>query len=225
MNKFTFVITEDGSHTIYLPDINETYHSTHGAIRESNHVFIKNGLEFAARHGQKNFRIFEVGFGTGLNALLTAIYAKKNELNISYQSIEAYPLESQHIQKLNFPEKTGDPGAAILFKKLHTAPWNEWLPVSEVFMLKKIKGLLQDFEVHDGLFDLCYFDAFAPSKQPEMWEKPMLEKVKNMLAMHGIFTTYCARGQLKRDLKSLGFEVETLEGPPGKKEMVRAIKI
>lgn len=225
MKKFTFMITEDGSHTIYLPDINETYHSTHGAITESNHVFIKNGLEYIANQERKSIGIFEVGFGTGLNALLTALHAEKNELFVKYQSIEAFPLESQHIQNLNFVEKIGDATAANLFEKLHAAPWDEWFPVSGFFDLRKIKGVLQDFEDQGGIFDLCYFDAFAPSKQPEMWVIAILEKIKNLLSEHGVFVTYCAKGQLKRDLKCLGFEVETLEGPPGKKEMVRAIKI
>jgi tRNA U34 5-methylaminomethyl-2-thiouridine-forming methyltransferase MnmC len=225
MKKFSFVITEDGSHTIYLPDINETYHSTHGAITESNHVFIKSGLEFITNPVRKSISIFEVGFGTGLNALLTALYAEKKGLFVKYQSIEAFPLENQHIQNLNFAEKIGDGATANLFAKLHAAPWDEWFPVSDFFKLKKIKGLLQDFEDQGGIFDLCYFDAFAPSKQPEMWEISILEKIKKLLTEHGVFTTYSAKGQLKRDLKSMGFKVEALEGPPGKKEMVRAIKI
>jgi tRNA U34 5-methylaminomethyl-2-thiouridine-forming methyltransferase MnmC len=226
MKNYSFVITGDGSHTIYLPDINETYHSTHGAIRESNHVFIKNGLEFIANQKRKSVSIYEVGFGTGLNALLTALYAERNQITIRYQSIDAFPLDSEDIYKLNYIEKLGDVTAtAELFQRLHLASWENWHAITPLFQLKKIKGLFQETEVQEGIYDLCYFDAFAPSKQPEMWEISILEKIKNMLVEHGVFTTYCAKGQLKRDLKNLGFEVETLEGPPGKKEMVRAIKI
>lgn len=224
MNPLKFLITDDGSHTIYLPEINETYHSTHGAIRETNHVFIDNGLEFIAKQGKKDIRIFELGFGTGLNALLTALYAEKNKISITYQSIEAFPLDSESISRLNYPEKIQIAGAADMFKKMHTTSWEIWHIISPFFKLKKLKGLLQELDLQDT-FDLCYFDAFAPSKQPEMWETPILEKIKTMLTDNGVLTTYCAKGQLKRDLRSLGFEVETLEGPPGKKEMVRAVKI
>jgi tRNA U34 5-methylaminomethyl-2-thiouridine-forming methyltransferase MnmC len=224
MNPLKFLITDDGSHTIYLPEINETYHSTHGAIRESNHVFIENGLEFVANQGRKNIRIFELGFGTGLNALLTALHAERNKISITYQSIEAYPLDYESISRLNYSEKIQSAGVDDMFKKMHTTSWEIWQIISPFFKLKKMKGLIQELDLLDT-FDLCYFDAFAPSKQPEMWERPILEKIKNMLTNHGVLTTYCAKGQLKRDLRGLGFEVETLEGPPGKKEILRAVKI
>ena len=224
MTEKEFLITEDGSHTIFLPELNETYHSTHGAIQESQYVFIEKGLEYAASFGRKSLKIFEVGFGTGLNALLSLIYAEKNKISIHYQTIEAYPLATEYISKLNYPDLINGHSASESFMRLHQAQWNCWIEITPYFQLKKNKAEIQEILIGDK-FDVCYFDAFAPSKQPEMWDISMLEKVKNLLEPKGIFVTYCAKGQLKRDLKSLGFEVETLPGPPGKKEMVRAIKL
>ncbi len=218
-----FVLTKDGSHTIFVPELNETYHSTHGAIQESHHVFIQNGLVFTFTGGKKNIRIFELGFGTGLNALLTLIQARNNQISVDYQSIEAFPLELPEIAQLNYTDQLG---AAFTedWQAIHHASWHTWSKILPNFRLRKIHAKIQDVTL-DGAFDLCYFDAFAPSKQPEIWEITILEKVGNALVNGGVLVTYCSRGQLKRDLKTLGFDVETLPGPPGKKEMVRATKI
>lgn len=223
MTEKRFLITEDGSHTIYLPELRETYHSTHGAIRESDYVFIRQGLEQALQGGKQSIKIFEMGFGTGLNALLSWIYAEKNQVSITYQSIEAFPLTLDEVQKLNYPDLIDAEDANTKFHKIHQCKWNESVELSPYFHLRKIDQWIQKFHT-DTQFDVCFFDAFAPSKQAEMWEIPILEKVKNMLVPKGILVTYCAKGQLKRDLKTLGFEVESLPGPPGKKEMVRAVK-
>jgi tRNA U34 5-methylaminomethyl-2-thiouridine-forming methyltransferase MnmC len=203
------IVTEDGSSSLLNTDLDETYHSRHGAIQESIHVFIKNGLERIHSHP---VNIFEVGFGTGLNALLTAATG----LNVNYTSIEAFPLDESIYTALNYSPKE-------LLVSLHRAPWNETVQISPAFSLRKLKGNLVTTPL-DGTYDIIYFDAFAPSKQPEMWELPILKKVCDTLAPGGIFVTYCAKGQLKRDLRSLGLEVETLPGPPGKKEMVRGTK-
>jgi len=224
MSEKKFLVTEDGSHTIYLPELNETYHSTHGAIRESDYVFIKNGLGFRIRAGLNSIHIFEVVFGTGLNALLSMIYAEKNQVAVQYQTIEANPLDKKDILKLNYKELINEESVGEHYTKLHQTKWNSWNEISHHFRLKKIKGRIQEFSTGEK-FDVCYFDAFAPSKQPEMWEIPILQKMRDFLVDGGVFVTYCAKGQLKRDLKSLGFEVETLPGPPGKKEMVRAIRV
>ncbi len=224
MKKKQFLITEDGSHTLYLPDLDETYHSIHGAIQESNYVFIERGLNyFAEKENVEKLRIFEVGFGTGLNTLLSAIYAEKHQLFLQYESIEPFPLEKDEIQKLNYPIITDWLFSDDLFQNIHNSSWNEWIGISTYFQLRKVKAKIQDYE-GSGMFDVCYFDAFAPSKQPEMWNSEILEKFFLLLNHKGIFVTYCAKGQLKRDLKSIGFEVETLPGPPGKMQMVRAIK-
>jgi tRNA U34 5-methylaminomethyl-2-thiouridine-forming methyltransferase MnmC len=224
MTEKQFLITEDGSHTIFLPELNETYHSTHGAIRESQYVFIEKGLEFIVNTGKKSIQVFEVGFGTGLNALLSLLFAGKHQLSVHYQTVEAYPLTIEDISKLNYAGLIDEHLAFEKFMRLHEAEWNQWVEISIQFQLKKIRSEIQRMSIHEK-FDLCYFDAFAPSKQPEMWNIAVLEKVKYLLAREGVLVTYCAKGQLKRDLKSIGFEVETLPGPPGKKEMVRATNI
>jgi tRNA U34 5-methylaminomethyl-2-thiouridine-forming methyltransferase MnmC len=224
MSENRLLITEDGSHTIYLPELKETYHSTHGAIRESEHVFIRQGLEHALQHGKKTIKIFELGFGTGLNALLSWIYAERNQIAIHYHTIEAFPLTREDIEVLNYPSLIdAADDATKKFREIHRCDWNELVELSPYFQLNKIEMRIEEFHT-DMQFDVCYFDAFAPSKQAEMWEIAILEKVKNMLVPQGILVTYCAKGQLKRDLKSLSFEVESLPGPPGKKEMVRAVR-
>jgi tRNA U34 5-methylaminomethyl-2-thiouridine-forming methyltransferase MnmC len=219
------LLTEDGSHTIYLPELKETYHSIHGAIQESNHVYIQHGLDYFVELKRPSLvRIFEVGFGTGLNALLSAKYAMDHQIKISYTSIEAYPLERDQAMLLNYPSQLGGTNDQIVFDAIHKTPWDECVQISADFELNKIHATLQQY-TSDSVYDICYFDAFAPSKQAEMWELPILEKIAALMCNNGCFVTYSAKGQLKRDLKALGFEVETLPGPPGKLQMVRAIKI
>lgn len=222
-DEIQIIITGDGSHSLLNTTLNETYHSVHGARRESVHVFLKNGLEyFREKNSTEEVKIFEVGFGTGLNALLTASFAEDQTQKVSYTSIEAFPLGEEISTKLNYAESEQE---KILFQKLHSSSWEEEISINNFFTLKKIKATLQEIQLQKNFFDVIFFDAFAPSKQPELWEISILEKVCNGLKPNGIFTTYCAKGQLKRDLKSLGLLVETLAGPPGKKEMVRALKI
>ena len=222
-DEIQIITTGDGSHSLLNTALNETYHSVHGARRESVHVFLKNGLEyFLEKNSKETIHIFEVGFGTGLNALLTAEFAQDRQQKISYTSIEAFPLSIEIVDRLNYPASDHEKG---IFQKLHTVPWEGEASINDFFALKKIKTTLQQIQVRENSLDVIFFDAFAPSKQPELWEITMLEKVCRALTSGGIFTTYCAKGQLKRDLKSLGLFVETLPGPPGKKEMVRALKI
>ncbi len=215
-------VTEDGSHSLQVPNMNETYHSSHGAIQESNHVFIKNGLEhWINKYKEESVHIFEVGFGTGLNALLTLQKAEQLNTKIDYTSVELYPLNSDLTNQLNYAEQIGIEQA--LFKKLHGCTWEEPTAITPHFNLQKIKASFQEVLIKSD-FDIIYYDAFAPSKQPEMWKYELIEKCFTVLKPNGIFVTYSARGQLKRDLKQAGFKVELLEGPPGKFEMVRAVK-
>jgi len=215
------IITGDGSHSLLNRELNETYHSVHGALRESLHVFIKHGLSFFRdKYNSKDIAVFEVGFGTGLNALLTAEEAATGGFTVRYTSIEAYPLEEAVWAHLNYAT---EPAQKERFARLHQSAWQEWVEALPQFYLKKLNTTLQTVALQAATFDIIYFDAFAPSKQPDMWTLPMLEKVVKALKPGGVFVTYCAKGQLKRDLKSLGLEVETLEGPPGKKEMVRGV--
>ncbi len=214
--------TKDGSHSLQVPELDETYHSSHGAIQESAHVFINNGLtHWLSKNEKKEFSIFEVGFGTGLNALLTALKAKELDVKINYHSIELYPLTDEIALQLNYAEQVGCDYQ--LFNKLHTSKWEEKIRVSENLTLIKLEASFKEFNP-SATYNLIYFDAFAPNKQPEMWEYSIIEKSYNMLKPNGIFITYSAKGQLKRDLKKAGFTVESLPGPPGKFEMVRAIK-
>lgn len=225
LDKLEVIITSDGSHSLINTELNETYHSIHGAIQESIHVFIKNGLDYFQKGSQlPTIRILEVGFGTGLNALLTLQYSLSQATKILYESLEAFPIEGETIVKLNYPKALDFPDAKNYFSLLHQSPWDQQTEISDVFTLFKRHVRIQDVDFGVEKFDLIFFDAFAPSKQPEMWELSILKRIEQSMKPGGVFVTYCAKGQLKRDLKSLGLMVETLSGPPGKKEMVRAVK-
>lgn len=222
MNETEIIITADGSHSLFNKALNETYHSIHGAVGESKHVFIQNGLDFfCQRTSQKQINILEVGFGTGLNALLSLQYIANHAIDINYTTLEAYPLEKEIWSSLNYADSIE---SKHHFELMHTEPWAQWNSITSNFQLFKINQTLQQVELPSAAYDLIFFDAFAPSKQPDMWIIEMLEKVVKSMAPNSIFVTYCAKGQLKRDLKTLGLQVETLQGPPGKHEMIRGVK-
>ncbi len=225
MNSLRLIETKDGSHSLYNAELNETYHSIHGAIQESKHVFIENGLKYLIHHSQpKNISILEIGFGTGLNALLTALMVEERSLKIEYESVEAFPLSMATIAQLNYPDRFNSSEAKITFNAIHQTEWNKPQGISSNFNLLKRDLKIQDADLGEQKFDLVYFDAFAPDKQPEIWKLPILKKVADALNSNGIFVTYSAKGQLKRDLISLGLSVEKIPGPPGKREMIRAVK-
>lgn len=225
MADLEMITTSDGSHTLFNAELKETYHSVHGAIRESLLVFIQNGLQHLEDSiHPAEIKILEVGFGTGLNALLTVQHALETGIKIHYTSLEAYPVGKDIPGQLNYPALLNIETFAPLFQKLHEATWNEEAFIDNNFTLVKLLIRLQEADLGQAQFDLVYYDAFAPSKQPEMWELSLLRKVEQSMKPGAILVTYCAKGQLKRDLKSLGLLVQTLPGPPGKKEMVRAIK-
>lgn len=226
MSDIKVIETRDGSSSLLIPEMNETYHSTHGAITESEYVFLKMGLNrlLEIYPDKQTVKILEVGFGTGLNAWLTALASEDKGTTIEYFSIEKFPLEQNLIDQLNYKNKKGDVLAGELFDQLHLAPWGNEQAISDQFLLTKIKEDIFEFDAAAGHFDLIYFDAFAPSKQPEMWSPDVLKKMFDLLNPGGLFVTYCAQGQFKRDLKSVGFETEELDGPPGKKEMTRGTK-
>lgn len=217
-----FKITEDGSHTLFVPELNEHYHSTHGAIQESVHVFIDAGLQ----HCQKNeVNTLEIGFGTGLNAFLTLLEAEKASKKIDFTSLELYPISLADAEKLNYSELIS-PAHKIDFLKLHSVDWGKWEQITLYFSLLKEQI---DFSnpvnyFPENKFDIIYFDAFAPEKQPEMWTQEIFDKIFSICAPEAILTTYCAKGVVRRMLQTSGFIVERLPGPPGKREMLRAIK-
>ena len=215
------ITTEDGSHSIHLAELDETYHSIHGAIQESNHVFIEAGMKYWLEKNPKSISlsILEFGFGTGLNALLTAIKVDGNQ-KTSYHTLEKYPLSKEVTDSLNYGEVLDEPK---LFDKIHSTNWGLAQNISSYFSIRKIEIDLRNFSTND-YYDIIYFDAFAPSKQPELWTKSIFEHYYHMLNKGGVLVTYSAKGQLKRDLRSIGFHVESLPGPPGKFEITRAIK-
>ena len=214
------IVTSDGSHTIFVPEINEHYHSIHGAVQESLHIFIKHGLEVSTANP---ISILEVGFGTGLNALLTAIHNTVENREVNYTSVEKYPIDADIINKLNHHQFAGKKGKEI-FYMIHSAPWNTMVNICNNFNLKKIET---DFtkEPLQGKYDLIYFDAFGPDKQPEMWTKEIFNRISTLTNKNGIFVTYSAKGEVKRSLIACGFKVTLLPGPPGKRQMIRAVKI
>lgn len=224
LDKLELIITSDGSHSLLNSELNETYHSTHGAIQESIHVFIKNGLDyFQQGNHPSEISILEVGFGTGLNALLTLQHCLIGSTKILYESLEAFPIEQHTASQLNYPKILEFPDSEKYFLQLQQSSWDRHVEITSNFSLLKRHAKIQNVELEVEKFDVIYFDAFAPSKQPEMWELPILKKIERSMKPDAVFVTYCAKGQLKRDLKSLGLLVETLPGPPGKKEMVRAV--
>lgn len=217
------ITTSDGSHSLINNELNETYHSTHGAIRESLHVFIKNGLQFwLDKNRAREVSILEIGFGTGLNAILALQESFRQKIKIQYTTLEVFPVAIDLINQLNYPQQLDFESSAKYFHDLHSVEWNKPVAMSPNFILEKINQKIQDTYLQDETCDVVFFDAFAPNKQPEMWELPVLEKTVRSLKSNGIFVTYCAQGQLKRNLKSLNLRVESLPGPPGKREMVRA---
>jgi tRNA U34 5-methylaminomethyl-2-thiouridine-forming methyltransferase MnmC len=213
--------TSDGSHTIYLPGMNEQYHSLNGAITESKHVYIDKGFNYLA---DKNPTVFEVGLGTGLNCLLTALQAEKDKRTTFYFAIEKYPLEKNITDQLNFGRLISHE-ALILFEKIHECRWDEDVNISEYFNLKKINADLTTCNFDNiKKIDLIYFDAFGPDKQPEMWTPLIFNKISSATASGGVLVTYSAKGEVRRQLAASGFEMERLPGPPGKKQMLRGIK-
>jgi tRNA U34 5-methylaminomethyl-2-thiouridine-forming methyltransferase MnmC len=216
-------ITADGSSTLILPGLNEQYHSLHGAWQESNIVYIQNGL-----HHQKNIdlKILEVGFGTGLNCLLTYVsqLAFANDKTIDYIAIEPFPISINLIAKLNYVKLIDAQNTEKVFELMHSQVCCQKKNISTHFFLSKCLTTLQDFNDKVSSYDLIYFDAFGPAIQPEMWTLEIFQKMYDLLKPDGILVTYCAKGHVKRMLKSVGFRVENLPGPPGKREVTRALK-
>jgi tRNA U34 5-methylaminomethyl-2-thiouridine-forming methyltransferase MnmC len=216
------VVTGDGSRTFYLPALDEHYHSKFGALTESLHVFIQSGLLYLTE--RKEIGVLEIGFGTGLNALLTFRAAAKQQLKIFYHALEKYPINTSLIKDLNYPALfASDPLSREIFDVIHETPWNTTISLNPGFRLHKIQEDLITFD--PGFrYDVIYFDAFAPDKQPELWSAGIFERLYNNLNPGGVFITYCVKGTVKRLLKSAGFRIEKLPGPPGKREILRGIK-
>ena len=213
------ILTEDGSHSLRHNKLNETYHSIHGAIQESGHIFIDAGLKTCAKD---TLQVLEIGFGTGLNTFLTLLESESSQQKIQYTTIELYPLSTESACLLNYPDLLA-PEKKDVFYQLHTAPWQNRIQVTPYFELYKIQ---EDFSCMTltGQYDLIYFDAFSPEKQPEMWTEDRFRMLYKHCNPGAILTTYCAKGIVRRALQSARFSVERIPGPPGKREILRALK-
>ncbi len=219
--KREVIQTADGSKTIKIIGLDETYHSIHGALQEAIHVFIEAGLnELKSR---ASIRIFEMGFGTGLNAFLSALKASELNMKVEYHGIEAYPVSTDELDQLQYVGLVKEQDRTV-YKKLHESKWGELVSISDSFQLKKIQSKLEETDLAADYFDIIYYDAFGPRAQEEMWSVELFQKMYDCLNKGGFLVTYCAKGQVKRNMKAVGFRVENLPGPPGKREMTRAWK-
>ena len=198
----------------------------HGAVQEARHVFLKMGLDFWMNENpdQKTLHILEIGFGTGLNALLTLMHAEKSSVNLLYEGVEAYPVSSEELAQLNYLEAADAQAFEAVFEKMHRTPWEQTEIITEAFQLKKRKQTFETLE-DQNQHDLIYFDAFGARVQPELWEEPIFQKMFNALKPGGVLVTYAAKGSVRRAMQAVGFKVERLPGPPGKREMLRAVKV
>jgi len=224
--------TADGSDTLFQRDLNQHYHSTFGAIQESRHIFIENGFKHAIKEmhpGTGNMAeilsILEIGFGTGLNALLTQAGAEKHGVRVHYTALELFPLKKTYWEALNYPYLAGECDYSQVFPKLHSAKWDKPQEISPHFMLHKVHDTLEAFLPAAGTFDLVYFDAFGPDAQPELWTADIFRTLCKGMSARGILVTYSVKGTVVRALRSAGFRAEKLAGPPGKRHILRAVKL
>lgn len=219
MGKVLFESTADGSHTLYVPELDEHYHSTNGAVQESTHVFIEAGLQHI---NKQSINILEIGFGTGLNALLTL--NKQSNRRIDYCSFELFPLPLSVVEKLNYPTLI-DENLRDTFLEMHQQEWGQQSELAKDFYLTKILADFKQLDYHHKhQYDLIYFDAFAPNKQEELWSEAIFEHLYSITSASGILVTYCAKGNVRRMMQKAGYTTERLPGPPGKREMLRATK-
>jgi len=212
--------TKDGSSTLYSPTFNEHYHSVFGAINESKHVFIEAGFNFL---NLPSIKIFEIGFGTGLNALLTYLESVKKEITVEYTGIELYPVTQDVIQQLNYTQLLSEESKKT-FDQFLEVSWNKKIEISNHFHLTKIKADFNDY-LFTEKYNLIFFDAFAPEKQPALWSHQNFTKIYEAMDTHGVLTTYSSKGLVKQNLRNVGFQLERLPGPEGKRHMLRAVKI
>ena len=216
-NKRHIITTKDGSHSLMVPELNEQYHSIHGEVHIVGGVHPKMGLDYFEKD---HLAVFEVGFGTGLNTLLSCLWGRRNNVSLDYTSVEKYPVSTKEANQLNYGELVEQPE---LFNQLHTCDWEQKVDVTKDFSLSKLKLDLTKDELPRG-FDVIFFDAFAPNKQPKLWTIEVFEKMYAILNEGGVLVTYCCQGEAKRTMLKAGFKVEKVPGPPGKREMLRAVK-
>jgi tRNA U34 5-methylaminomethyl-2-thiouridine-forming methyltransferase MnmC len=217
-------LTDDGSSSILSRELNESYHSRFGAVQESNVVFLDAGFRLSAMTKQ-DINILEAGFGTGLNAFLTMVEAEKSGTRVFYDAIEPFPLSEKVFTQLNYPEFTGNPGRSGDFIALHKATPSKPVRITESFTLTRLEKRIEEINLTENRYDLVYFDLFSPEVAPGLWTEVIFKKLFEAMKAGGILVTYCCKGEVKRSLKSAGFRIEKLPGPPGKREILRAQKI
>lgn len=218
------VLTADGSHSLFIAELDESYHSHHGALQESMHVYIHAGLEFAINQGRKSPKVFELGMGTGLNAFLTGMYSIQNKVKIIYHTIEKFPVDPDALHHLNYSSMKELKDYKDLIDKVIDAEWNKSININEYFEIQKIYGDFLDLKMEENSFDVFYFDAFGFRAQSELWSEVVFQKCFEMLRPQGVLVTYAAKGLVRRTMQKIGFEVSRIPGAPGKREMLRAIK-
>ncbi|MBX2931728.1 MAG: tRNA (5-methylaminomethyl-2-thiouridine)(34)-methyltransferase MnmD [Chitinophagaceae bacterium] len=219
--KKEIIATSDGSHTISIPELSITYHSKYGSIQESKHIFINAGLAFYENlYHKKSISIFEMGFGTGLNALLSWQYALQQKTSIHYTSIELHPISANEIEQLNYGKLLNTEKE---FLQIHTAKWNHVETMHPLFSLHKIHNSLIHFST-SNLFDIIFYDAFAPTAQPELWTTEIFNTLYSLLKPNGVLVTYCSKSYVRKNMEAVGFIIQKIKGPIGKREMIRAIK-
>ncbi|MEJ1223505.1 tRNA (5-methylaminomethyl-2-thiouridine)(34)-methyltransferase MnmD [Sediminicola sp. 1XM1-17] len=218
--KRKIITTSDGSKTIQIEDWDEQYHSKHGAVQEAYHVFIKHGLSL---FDHRKISILEIGFGTGLNALITLKEAQKLNLEVAYTGVEAFPVTKEEVAQLDYIKELGAESLTAEFEQMHNSPWERPISLTEKFSLQKQQKDFMEIEDSNS-YDLVYFDAFGARVQPELWTEVLFQKMYDALSLNGVLVTYAAKGSVRRAMLSVGFKVERLPGPPGKREMLRATK-
>lgn len=218
------MLTADGSESLYIPELDEHYHSHHGALQESVHVYIKSGIDYILNEGCKSPKIFELGMGTFLNTFLTLAYAEKNEIHIAYQGIEKFPVDPAALKKMNYTSQPYLKNYAPLCHLILDAEWEDEVNISPYFKMTKTYGDFLTFSNPIDYFDLIYFDAFGFRAQSEMWSEKVFQKCFNLLKPGGVLVTYAAKGVVRRTMESIGFHVDRIQGAPGKREMMRAKK-
>ena len=218
--KKEIILTRDGSSSIFLPELNETYHSRFGAIQEAKHVFIKNGLSF---FNDKSVSILEIGFGTGLNAFITFLETLETHQNINYVGVEAYPVAIEIIENLNYVSALNATAYQSIFDEMHLSDWESVNRIATHLNLTKRKQKFEEIS-DSNTFNLIYFDAFGFDVQPELWSEAIFQKMYEALLPNGVLVTYACRTSIKKAMINAGFKVEKLQGAPGKREMLRAFK-
>lgn len=215
------VKTDDGSYTLFVPELNEHYHSTHGALQESRHVFLKSGFEYIIERKHNQIKVLEVGFGTGLNALVTAIEAEKRDIKVEFTTIEAHPLSMNEVPPLNEDFSRDE---IMIYKLLHEVPWESIQKITNNFSIKKLYHTLEDIKLEDT-YHVIYHDAFGPDVQPGLWTEEIFKKLHRHTITDGVLVTFSAKGAVKRALKAAGYKIESIPGPTGKREITRAKRI